>query len=194
MIYSIPRYPVHMIDVIPLGRGRRITVRPTLPQDAELQQEFFRSLSAEARYCRFMTRLPGLPASLVGPFSSVDHKSHVALLAVVFEGGRETMVGEARYIVSESDPLTGELAIAVADAWQEQGIAGAMLDRLEREAMRAGLNRIVADTLRTNEAMLTLARRAGYQIKPCRDDATLARLEKQLHSPRTEQAAEPLAA
>jgi len=194
MIYSIPRYPVHLIDVVRVANGRRVTVRPTLPQDAELQQQFFRSLSAEGRYYRFMTRLPELPTSLVQRFSAVDYQSHVALLAEVFEDDRQTMVGEARYVISETDPLSCEFAVSVADAWQELGIARAMLARLEREAAAAGLHRIVADTLLTNRAMIGLARRAGYSVTTNRHDATLAHLEKQLLPALSNQGAKPLAA
>jgi hypothetical protein len=42
--YVIPRYPVHLIDVVRVVDGSRVTIRPTLPQDAELQREFFRRL------------------------------------------------------------------------------------------------------------------------------------------------------
>ena len=114
--YTIAKYPAHLIDVVRMADGRRVTIRPTLPQDVELQRTFFRSLSAESRYCRFMTRLSELPETLVERFTSIDYRAHVALLAEVFdEAGHETMIGEARYVVEERDPTTCEFAIAVAD-------------------------------------------------------------------------------
>jgi hypothetical protein len=70
MTYAIHRYPVHLIDVVRLADGSRVTIRPTLPQDAELQQEFFRGLSVEGRYRRFMTRLNELPEALVERFAT----------------------------------------------------------------------------------------------------------------------------
>jgi acetyltransferase len=178
VIYAIPRYPVHLIDVIRLAEGSRITIRPTLPQDIELQRAFFRALSPEARRHRFMTRLAELPEALVERFAGADHASHVALLAEVFEDGRETMLGEARYVVDTHDPETCEFAIAVADRWQGSGLARALLDRLERQAARSGIRRMVADTLATNQAMIALAERTGYDVAVCRQDVTLARLEK----------------
>ena len=42
MTYTIPRYPVHLIDVVQAADGSRVTIRPTLPQDVELQRDFFR--------------------------------------------------------------------------------------------------------------------------------------------------------
>jgi acetyltransferase len=78
-----------------------------LPQDLELQQEFFRSLSAEGRYRRFMSPVNELPEAVAQHFISVDYRSHLALLAEVFEDGREIMIGEARYVVDEYDPIEG---------------------------------------------------------------------------------------
>src|SRR5258708_24996505 len=105
-----------------------------LPQDVELQMEFFRSLSAEGRYCRFMTHFQELPKALVELFANIDYRSHIALLAEVFEGGHEIMIGEARYVVDQHDPATCEFAIAVSDEWRAHGIARTLLDRLEGEA------------------------------------------------------------
>jgi acetyltransferase len=178
--YTIPRYPVHLIDVVELADGSRVTIRPTLPQDVELQRQFFRTLSAENRYCRFMTRLNELPEALLERFASIDYRSHLALLAEVFDYGQETMMGEARYVVDARDPATCEFAIAVADDWQARGIARTLLDRLERHAAASGIRRMVADTLLGNRAMIGLAMRAGYAVTTSREDATLARLEKSL--------------
>ena len=183
MTYTIGKYPAHLIDVMRVY-GSRITIRPTLPQDVDLQRAFFRSLSAESRYCRFMSRMSELPESLVERFTSIDYRGHVALLAEVFdESGQETMIGEARYVVEDRDPTTCEFALAVADEWRASGIARSLLERLEHQAAASGIHRMVADTLITNKAMQRLAARAGYAISARRGDAGLARLEKALASP-----------
>jgi hypothetical protein len=114
MTFAIHRYPTHLIDVVRLANGSRVTIRPTLPQDAELQREFFLCLFAKSRYSRFMTWLNELPEALLERFTSIDYCNHLALLAEVFEDGRETMIGEARYIVDERDPETCEFAVSVA--------------------------------------------------------------------------------
>jgi acetyltransferase len=192
--YTIRRYPVHLIDVVRVADDSRVTIRPTLPQDVELQRQFFRCLSAKSRYCRFMTRFNELPEALVERFASIDYRSHLALLAEVFEGGRETMIGEARYVVDGRDPETCEFAIAVADDWQAHGIARALLDRLERQAAVSGIRRMVADTLLANKAMIGLAGRAGYAVRASREDASLARLEKSLTPSAAPLPVQPLAA
>jgi len=177
--YVIRRYPAHLIDVVEAA-GRRLVVRPTLPQDTELQREFFGSLSAEARYLRFMARLDDVPDWLMERLAGVDYAAHLALLAETFEDGRECMIGEARYVVDAGDPASCELAIAVADGWRGLGIGRALLERLERQAAASGLRRMGADALAVNQAMIGLAVRAGYTVRTCPEDARLVRLEKRL--------------
>jgi len=180
MTYAIPRYPVHLIDFVPTANGRRVTIRPMLPQDFKLQREFFRSLSARARYCRFMASFNELPDSVAERLDKIDYSSHLALLAEVFEDRSETMVGEARYVIDEHDPATCEFAIAVADNWQGCGIGRALLTQLEREAAASSIRRMRADTLYDNKAMRGLAASIGYAASANREDARLVRLEKQL--------------
>ena len=112
----------------------------------------------------------------------------------MFEGQREIMIGEARYVVDEHDSKTCEFAIAVADDWQTCGIARALLDRLERQAAASGIHRMVADTLLANEAMIGLASRSGYTVKAHGEDAELARLEKSLAPAEPAPAVQALAA
>lgn len=180
MTYTIPRYPVHLIDVVSAANGRRVTIRPMLPQDFKLQQEFFLSLSAGARYCRFLTSFNELPDTVAERLGKFDYSRHLALLAEVFDGERETMVGEARYVIDEHDPAACEFALAVADDWQAFGIGRALLAKLEREAAASGIRRMRADMLYDNKAMRHLAVRSGYAVKANRDDARLVKLEKEL--------------
>jgi acetyltransferase len=194
MTYTIARYPVHLIDVVRLANGSRVTIRPTLPQDLGLQREFFRSLSAEGRYRRFMSPLNELPEAVAQRFISVDYRSHLALLAEVFDDNREIMIGEARYVVDEHDPAICESALAVADDWQANGVGRALLQRLERQAAASGIRRMVADALFVNKAMLGLAARSGYAVKANRDDARLVRLEKKLSASIAPLTVDPLAA
>ena len=194
MTYAIARYPVHLIDIVRVANGRRVTIRPTLPQDLELQQEFFRSLSAESRYRRFMSPVNELPEAVAQRFISVDYRSHLALLAEFFEDSREIMIGEARYVIEQRDPASCEFAIAVADDWHANGIGRALLARPEREAPASGIQRMFADTLYDNKAMLGLAARSGYAIRMNPGDVRLVRLEKKLSASTASPTVRPLAA
>ena len=179
MLYQIHRYPADLIDVVRLRDGRRVLIRPVLPQDEDLTLAFFGSLPAQARYDRFMAPMPNLPPDLIKRFTNIDYASHLALVAEVFTGGRETVVAEARY-ARGADPSVAEFAVAVAEDWQDHGLASLLLAKLLCRAGEAGIRRVVGETLATNERMLHLARKAGFIARPSVDVRSLVLLEKSL--------------
>jgi hypothetical protein len=114
MTYQIHRYPTELIDVIHLTDGERVVIRPVLPQDRELMVAFFHDLPADARCSRFMHAVSEPSPELLREFTQVDYVNHVALVAEVFVDGRETAIGEARY-VRTADPSSAEVAVSVAE-------------------------------------------------------------------------------
>ena len=179
MTYQIHRYPAELIDVVRVAGGKRVVVRPVLPQDEDLTKAFFRDLSAPARYDRFMTSMRELPAELMQRFTQIDYADHLALVAEVFVDGRETVIAEARY-VRGADPTVAEFAVSVAEAWQGNKLASLLLGKLACRAAAAGVRRIVGETLATNARMISLARKAGFTLRPSPDVRGLMLLEKEL--------------
>lgn len=177
MTYQIHRYPADLIDVVHVAGGKRVVVRPVLPQDADLTGAFFRDLSAPARYDRFMTSMREVPAELMRRFTEIDYADHLALVAEVFVDGRETVIAEARY-VRGADPTVAEFAVSVAEAWQGNRLARLLLGKLVCRAAAAGVRRIVGGTLATNARMISLARKAGFTVTPSPDVRGLLLLEK----------------
>jgi acetyltransferase len=178
MLYQIHRYPADLIDVIRLGNGQRVVIRPVLPQDRELTDAFFRNLTGPSRYDRFMTPMRELPPELIDRFTQIDYSAHVALVAEVFVAGRETVVAEARYVRTDAD--SAEFAVSVAEPWQGKGLASLMLRKLACSAAAAGVRRLVGETLASNTKMLSLARKAGFAVAVSPDVAGLMLLEKHL--------------
>lgn len=177
MLYQIHRYPAELIDVVHLAGGQRVVIRPVLPQDEGLTAAFFGNLPAPARYDRFMTPMRHLPPELVKRFTNIDYARHLALVAELFEDGREIVVAEARY-VRGADSSTAEFAVSVADQWQGQGLASRLLGTLLCRASTAGVQRMVGETLASNGKMLHLARKAGFTITRSPDARGVMLLEK----------------
>jgi acetyltransferase len=177
MLYQIHRYPADLIDVVSLAGGRRVVVRPVLPQDEDVTSAFFGSLPAPARYDRFMSPMRSLPPDLIKRFTSIDYCDHLALVAEVFEDGRETVVAEARYARGK-DRSQAEFAVSVAEDWQGLGLASLLLGKLLQRAGTAGVTRMTGETLATNARMLHLARKAGFSIKPSPNARSVMLLEK----------------
>ncbi len=181
-----PRYPVELIDVWRLNDGRRVLVRPILPQDAPLFDAFVRGLAARSRYLRFHGPVAALPADALARLVRVDHREHLALVASVFDGGTETAIAEARYVLDRVEGVPGEVefAVAVSDAWQGRGVGRRLLAALARAAADAGHERLVGDVLADNVAMLALARSAGARVRRAPGSGPLLRVVLDARAPR----------
>ena len=182
MSYRIETYPTRLIDVWTLADGRRVTLRPVLPQDAELEQALVRSLSPASRYQRFFAPIRELPADWLQRMTQVDYHRHQALIVESFSGEQAIAVAEARFVVDESGQQ-GEFAVVVADDWQRLGLARRLLESLMRSAAEEGLQRLVGDVLATNTAMLALVRGLGFRVLPHPDGgAQIVRVQRDLQA------------
>ena len=179
MLYQIHRYPADLIDVVQIGNGQRVLIRPVLPQDEALTSAFFSDLPAQARYDRFMAPMRNLPPELIKRFTNVDYASHLALVAEIFNGGSETVVAEARY-ARGADSSVAEFAVSVAEAWQGRGLAKLLLGKLISRAAGAGVERVVGETLASNDKMLHLARKAGFTAAPSKEARGVIMLERRI--------------
>ena len=167
-------------DVLRSQRGDAVTVRFVEPRDAEALQNYFRSLSARSRYSRLLGAASELPPSELEHFIHVGEADRFSVVATIWIDGRETIVGEARYAF-DSATSSIELGLSIDDRWQGHGIGKALLKNLECRAASFGAERIFGDTLRSNDAMIALARKAGYAFTNTPGDWRLTRFQKQIH-------------
>src|SRR4029077_20297684 len=107
-----------------------------------------------------------------------DSVRHVALVAVAEEGGTPVIAGGGRYVVI--NPGQAEVASAVVDQFQGQGIATALLRHLSSIARKAGLQEFVAEVLPENTAMLKVFEKIGLEATTRRecDNYTAVRLRR----------------
>jgi len=164
-------------DVLRLRDGRPLTLRFVEPDDAEALQRYFRSLSERSSYNRFLGAMSELPKTLLQQFSHVGEGDSFSVIATVMREGIETIVGEARYAF-DSDTGSFEFGLSIDDNWQGQGIGSALLGNLQCRAAAFGANRLFGDTLRSNAAMIGLARKSGFAFMPSPGDWKLVRFEK----------------
>lgn len=144
---------------VALVDGTTLLVRSVGPCDAEELAARYQLLSATSAFQRFFTVLPRLSPQQVRFFTEVDHRDHEALGAVAAETGQG--VGIARFIRSETDSASAELAIVVADDWQRRGVGFQLLRALLRRAREENITTISAEVLTENVALLALLRHFG---------------------------------
>ncbi len=166
-------------DVLRLRTGKPVTVRFVEPDDAEALQAYFRSLSTRSRYNRFLGAISELPPAELDRFIHVGEGDHFSVVAVMTIDGAETVVGEARYVFN-ADTDSFEFGLSVDDRWQGHGIGAALLHNLECRAAAFGAVRLFGDTLRSNDAMIGLARKSGFAFTNSPGDWKLVRFEKHI--------------
>ena len=163
-------------DTLRLRDGRSLTVRFVEPRDAESLQGYFRSLSVRSRYNRFLGAMSELPRTELDHFIHVGEDDRFSVVATMPVDGIETVVGEARYAF-DPDTASFEFGLSIDDRWQGQGIGKALLKNLECRAAAFGAKRLFGDTLRSNEAMIGLARKSSFAFMPSPGDWTWVRFE-----------------
>jgi GNAT superfamily N-acetyltransferase len=154
-----------------LRNGRVVEIRALRPEDRAGLLAAVGRTSEQSLYRRFFGFKRGFTEREIDFYVNVDFVSHVALVAALDEDGQTTIVGGARYIVVQ--PGQAELAFAVDDAHQGQGIGAALMRHLATLARQAGLKELIADVLPENGAMLKVFETSGLGISASREpDAT----------------------
>ncbi|MGY3236302.1 GNAT superfamily N-acetyltransferase [Bradyrhizobium sp. USDA 4472] len=167
-------------DTLRTRQGEALNVRFVEPGDTDELQHYFRSLSTRSRYNRFFGAISELPKGLLHDFLAVGERERFTVVATKVVDGFETIVAEARYALHE-ETSTLEFGLSVDDRWQGHGIATALLKNLECRAAALGAQHIFGDTLRSNQTMISLARKSGFAFVNHPDDWKLVRFEKEIH-------------
>jgi GNAT superfamily N-acetyltransferase len=150
-----------------LRDGRRIEIRALKPADENDMLAAIHSTSPQSLYRRFFGAKRSFSESEKAFFLNVDFVNHVALVAVAEDAGRRLIVGGGRYIVVR--PGAAELAFAVVDEYQGQGIGAALLRHLIALAREAGLKELVAEVLAENAPMLKVFEKSGLKTESKRE-------------------------
>jgi len=169
---AIHPYPSQLITKWMQPDGVEITIRPIKPEDAELEVDFVRKLSAETKYYRFMNTMRELPPAMVARLTQIDYDREMAFLATVDVDGVEVEVGVCRYAVNP-DGESCEFAVVVADDWQKRGLARKLMQILIETARNRGLEYMNGVFLASNERMLKFVQGLGFVLSNDPEDSTV---------------------
>ena len=137
-------------DVL-LATGRAVHMRPSRVADIEGMRAFYDRLSDRAVYLRFFGLRPAMSDGDLHPSGGQDIGHRVVLVAV--DDADIVGIGEYDRIPGRSE---AEVAFAVADGHQGEGIGTVLLEDLALIARASGLSRLVAETMAGNHAMLAV--------------------------------------
>jgi acetyltransferase len=178
---AIHPYPSQHETKLQLGDGTDITIRPIRPEDAEIEQDFIRSLSPEAKYFRFMRSINELTPEMLVRFTQIDYDREMAFIATTRdpESGKEKQIGVGRY-VTNPDGKTCEFALVVSDTHRRLSLGNRIMMALLESAKRRGLSTMIGEVLSNNEAMIHLMRRLGFAVRTSHDDPGIQTCTKEL--------------
>ena len=147
--------------------GRKIEIRALSPDDRSDLRAAVDRTSAQSLYRRFFGAKRDFSEKEVAFFVNVDFINHVALVAIVEEGGQAVIAAGGRYIVQQ--PGTAEVAFVVTDQFQGQGIGAALLRHLATIGRGTGLKEFTAEVLPENVPMLRVFEKSGLKSSTKRE-------------------------
>jgi len=150
-----------------LRDGRPVHIRAQKPTDVEGLRAAVAQTSAETLSRRFFAPKRHFSEQEVAYFLNIDFVTQVALVAVVDEGGKQSIVAGGRYVLVQ--PGVAEVAFAVVDEYQGQGIGTKLMRHLVSIAREAGLHELVAEVLPDNQPMLSVFQKCGLKVATRRD-------------------------
>jgi len=176
---AIYPYPNHLVSHWQLADGTDIVIRPIRPEDAGIEQEFVRGLSAESRYFRFMNSVQELSPSMLIRFTQIDYSREMALIAVAEQQGKEIELGVSRFTINP-DGESCEFALVIADNMGGKGLGSKLMTALLDAARSKGLRTMEGEVLKNNSSMLHLMSRLGFTCRASAEDNEITVVRKTL--------------
>jgi protein lysine acetyltransferase len=135
-----------------LPDGAPVLIRPIRPDDKHMLTEGLRRLSDESVQRRFLTPKRSFSRTELRYLTEVDGRDHVALVAEYPAEPVRHLIAVARFVRLADDPAAAEVAITVADNWQQRGLGSLLSERLAAQARRVGIRRFTATMAADNVA------------------------------------------
>lgn len=176
--YEMHHYPAALIDIRTLPDGRRLMLRPVLPQDESLLAGLVAQLSATGRRNRFHGAV-NVGAAQLQRMSRIDYSRELAFVITAFQDAAECVIADARYCV-DADAQGAEFALMVDERWQRLGLGCWAMQALCNAAQAAGLTWLHGEVLSDNAPMLSLMQRCGLCCTANPEDDRLMQVQLRL--------------
>jgi acetyltransferase len=143
------------------AKGRKFTLRPIRPEDADAHGAMFARLTPEDIRFRFFSAMRALSAEQISRMTDVDYGREMAMIAVDEAGAT---AGVARLVRNDTDGATAEFAVVVEPAVKGLGLASALMRAIIAWGKAQGVTEISGQILADNAPMLAFIKRLGFSI------------------------------
>jgi acetyltransferase len=175
---AIRPYPKELEEDVQLANGRRLRLRPILPEDEPTLMAAFRKLSPASVRMRFFAALQELTHETAARLTQIDYDREMALvLAEHGQAGAAELFGIGR-IVADPDNSQAEFSLTVRDDVAGEGIGTLLLQRIIDYARQRGTGEIFGHIMSENRTMLEMCDRFGFRVEDGPDwpEITVVRL------------------
>ena len=173
---AIKPYPKELEEIITLGDGSELLIRPIMPEDEPSMHESFAQLTAEEIYYRFFTPIKKMSHTMAARLTQLDYDREMALvLTEPGIPGKAAIYGVVR-LAADPNKERAEFAIIIGGIMTGKGLGTAMMLRIIDYARHAGIKELDGDVLRDNEPMLKLSQRLGFIQSDVPDDDSIVKV------------------
>ena len=177
---AILPYPKSLEEELELSDGRRLLLRPIMPEDEPALHRAFETMNAEELRLRFHAPIKVLSHMMAARFTQLDYDREMALvLTEPGIAGNEPIYGVAR-LFTDPDREHADFAIIVHHDMTGQGLGVYMLERLIEYARSLGIRELGGDVLNDNKVMLHICEALGFHIAPKLEERGLKRVTLEL--------------
>jgi RimJ/RimL family protein N-acetyltransferase len=168
LVHHPRSFDVHLRD------GRRVRIRPLVPQDRPEIARALDRMSSRSKYLRFHRVVERLSDAELHYLADVDQERHVAWGAIALDEPGRPGIGVARFVREHDDPSRAQVAIGIIDDYHHAGLGRVLLQTLLVTAAQLSVRTLVAEVLPANMAALRLFQSVGAELVPeCADTCRL---------------------
>lgn len=167
---AIRPYPANWEAERHLKRFGKLRLRPIMPQDEPLYEEFFANVTPEDSHMRFFTMRPDRSHRFVARLTQIDYAREMAFVALSDPGGE--LLGVSR-LSADPDYTRAEYAVLVRSDLKGRGLGWVLMRHLIAYAKEEGLKQLFGEVLSTNTTMLEMCRALGFRVEAVSGDPTL---------------------
>src|SRR4051794_29172284 len=146
-----------------LTDGTLLVIRAIRSDDKKLLSRALEQLSEATIQRRFLTPKRRLSSTELRYLTEVDGRNHVALVVESPTQPVRQFVAVGRFVRLVEDPQAAEVAIVVADCWQDRGVGSLLARELAARAKGLGIRRVTAtmgaDNVPAHKLLRKLTRR-----------------------------------
>ena len=138
--------------------GRSVVMRPVEPGDAAAVRAFFHGLSKRSLRMRFLAAVSDIDPDLLERTTHGDFTESGAYVILDVSSG--ALGGLVQYV--RDAPGSAEVALAIEDTFQHEGLGTQALVLLAQRARQVGISQFTALVLSENTDMLDVFRDSGF--------------------------------